>query len=132
MGSIAAMKRGSKDRYFQAGESDNSKLVPEGIEDQKEAARRIFATTDKQKGALRTLAQTEGYETFIIPDEVGGRYSVLTAVGLLPIATAGIDIATIMEGCHRFWDLFRLFDNKPRTYENRRFLELILDQGEGR
>lgn len=64
----------------------------------KEAARRIFATTDKQKGALRTLAQTEGYETFVIPDEVGGRYSVLTAVGLLPIATAGIDIAAMMEG----------------------------------
>lgn len=59
---------------------------------------RIYATTDKARGALRTLAQSEGYETFVIPDDVGGRYSVLTAVGLLPIAVAGIDIAQMMKG----------------------------------
>jgi len=63
-----------------------------------EARSRIYATTDKEKGALKTLAQKEGYEQFIVPDNVGGRYSVLTAVGLLPIATAGIDIDKLMEG----------------------------------
>ncbi|AYF54242.1 glucose-6-phosphate isomerase [Clostridium sp. K25] len=62
------------------------------------AKERIFATTDKSKGALRTLADAEGYETFVIPDDVGGRYSVLTAVGLLPIATAGVDIDEMMKG----------------------------------
>ncbi|MGG3157888.1 glucose-6-phosphate isomerase [Priestia megaterium] len=65
----------------------------------KEGAReRIFATTDQEKGALKKLADEEGYETFVIPDDVGGRYSVLTAVGLLPIAAAGIDIDRMMEG----------------------------------
>lgn len=63
-----------------------------------EARRRIYATTDKAKGALKKLADAEGYESFIIPDDVGGRYSVLTAVGLLPIATAGIDISAMMQG----------------------------------
>jgi glucose-6-phosphate isomerase len=63
-----------------------------------EAKKRIFATTDKAKGALKQLADEEGYETFVIPDDVGGRYSVLTAVGLLPIAVAGLDIDKMMEG----------------------------------
>lgn len=63
-----------------------------------EAKKRIFATTDKTKGALKNLADAEGYETFVIPDDVGGRYSVLTAVGLLPIAVAGIDIDEMMKG----------------------------------
>ena len=58
----------------------------------------IFATTDKAKGTLKELSDTEGYETFVVPDNVGGRYSVLTAVGLLPIAVAGCDIAALMEG----------------------------------
>ncbi len=62
------------------------------------ARARIYATTDKARGALKTLADKEGYETFVVPDDVGGRYSVLTAVGLLPIAVAGIDIAALMEG----------------------------------
>ncbi|MDE8674631.1 glucose-6-phosphate isomerase [Priestia aryabhattai] len=62
------------------------------------ARERIFATTDQEKGALKKLADEEGYETFVIPDDVGGRYSVLTAVGLLPIAAAGIDIDRMMEG----------------------------------
>ena len=66
-----------------------------GIE---EARSRIYATTDKEKGALKTLADKEGYEKFVVPDNIGGRYSVLTAVGLLPIATAGIDIDKLMEG----------------------------------
>ena len=63
-----------------------------------EAKNRIFATTDKQKGALKELADKEGYDTFVIPDNIGGRYSVLTAVGLLPIAVSGIDIENIMQG----------------------------------
>ena len=63
-----------------------------------EARSRIYVTTDKERGALKTLADNEGYEKFVIPDNVGGRYSVLTAVGLLPIATAGIDIDKLMRG----------------------------------
>ena len=63
-----------------------------------EAGKRIYATTDKARGALKTLADTEGYETFVVPDNVGGRFSVLTAVGLLPIAAAGIDIDDLMKG----------------------------------
>ena len=63
-----------------------------------EAARRIYATTDRQKGALKSLAAAEGYESFVVPDDIGGRYSVLTAVGLLPIAVAGIDIEQLMAG----------------------------------
>ncbi|GIP38934.1 glucose-6-phosphate isomerase [Paenibacillus sp. J31TS4] len=62
------------------------------------ARKRIYATTDRAKGALKKLADEEGYESFVIPDDVGGRYSVLTAVGLLPIATAGIDINAMMQG----------------------------------
>ena len=62
------------------------------------AKERIFCTTDKAKGTLKQLADEEGYETFVIPDDVGGRYSVLTAVGLLPIAVSGSDIAKLMEG----------------------------------
>ncbi len=65
----------------------------------KEGAReRIYVTTDRCRGALKTVADSEGYETFVVPDDVGGRYSVLTAVGLLPIAAAGIDIDALMHG----------------------------------
>ena len=63
-----------------------------------EAAKRIYATTDKSRGALKNLAAEEGYETFVVPDDVGGRFSVLTAVGLLPIAASGADIDKLMEG----------------------------------
>ncbi len=63
-----------------------------------EAKKRIYATTDKARGALKSLADSEGYESFVIPDNVGGRFSVLTAVGLLPIAVAGIDIDDMMKG----------------------------------
>jgi glucose-6-phosphate isomerase len=62
------------------------------------AAKRIYATTDKAKGALKKVADEEGYETFVVPDDVGGRFSVLTAVGLLPIAVSGADIDKLMEG----------------------------------
>ena len=63
-----------------------------------EAAKRIYATTDKARGALKGLADEEGYEEFVVPDDVGGRFSVLTAVGLLPIAVSGADIDELMEG----------------------------------
>ncbi len=64
----------------------------------KEARKRIYVTTDKKKGALKQLAKAEGYESFVIPDDVGGRFSVLTAVGLLPIAVSGVNIDKLMEG----------------------------------
>ena len=74
-----------------------------GIE---EARKRIFVTTDKAKGALKELSDEEGYETFVVPDNIGGRYSVLTAVGLLPIAVAGIDIDKLMQGAKEAEDKY--------------------------
>ena len=68
------------------------------------AGERIFATTDKARGALKSLADAEGWETFVVPDDVGGRYSVLTAVGLLPIAVTGIDIDELMRGAVKMMD----------------------------
>ncbi len=65
---------------------------------EEEAKKRIFATTDKARGTLKSFADKTGYETFVVPDDIGGRYSVLTAVGLLPIAVAGIDIDALMQG----------------------------------
>lgn len=73
-----------------------------------EAAKRIYCTTDKARGTLKELATREGYETFVVPDDVGGRYSVLTAVGLLPIAVAGADIDALMKGAA---DAAKEFDN---------------------
>ncbi len=66
-----------------------------------EAAKRIYATTDKERGALKTLATEEGYETFVVPDDIGGRFSVFTPVGLLPIAAAGIDIELLLKGAKK-------------------------------
>ena len=101
----------------------------------KEGAKgRIYATTDKAKGTLKELADAEGYETFVVPDDVGGRYSVLTAVGLLPIACAGIDIDKLMQGaqdahkayadpdiekndCYRFAAVRNILLRKSRTTE---------------
>lgn len=77
------------------------RILREAIENKygvEQAKKRIYVTTDKQKGALKTLSTEEKYETFVIPDNIGGRFSVLTAVGLLPIATAGIDIEKLMQG----------------------------------
>ncbi len=77
-----------------------------------EAKNRIFATTDKARGTLKNLSDTEGYETFVIPDDVGGRFSVLTAVGLLPIAVAGCDIDALMKGAAKAQaDFCADFDN---------------------
>ncbi|UWD49527.1 glucose-6-phosphate isomerase [Clostridioides difficile] len=77
-----------------------------------EARKRIYATTDSSKGALRQLATEEGYETFVIPDDVGGRFSVLTAVGLLPIAAAGLDIDAMMNGANDAREAFQNPDLK--------------------
>lgn len=79
-----------------------------------EARKRIYATTDKARGALKKLATEEGYESFVIPDDVGGRYSVLTAVGLLPIAVSGADIDQIMEGAAAAHKLY----HNPNLAEN--------------
>ena len=101
---------------------------------EKEAAGRIYCTTDKARGTLKGLADREGYETFVIPDDVGGRYSVLTAVGLLPIAVAGCDIDKILEGaaaaekelaepdlmkndCYRYAALRNILCRKGKTTE---------------
>ena len=70
-----------------------------------EAAKRIYATTDAHKGALKSLADQEGYEEFVVPDNIGGRYSVLTAVGLLPIAVAGVDLDELMGGAQEMMSL---------------------------
>lgn len=84
-----------------------------------EAKARIYATTDKARGALKTVADEKGYETFVIPDDVGGRYSVLTAVGLLPIAAAGLDIEQMMKGAQNALTEFNsseLEDNQAYQY----------------
>lgn len=94
------------------------KLLEEkyGVE---EAKGRIYATTDKSKGALKTLATEEGFKTFVVPDDVGGRYSVLTAVGLLPIAVSGVDIESMMKGARDARDAYsssELAENEAYQY----------------
>ena len=102
----------------------------------KEGAReRIYATTDKARGALKGLADSEGYEEFVVPDDVGGRYSVLTAVGLLPIAVAGIDIQALMDGAAQAMEQLSVpgVDNpawqyaaaRHALYENGKKVELL-------
>jgi len=84
-----------------------------------EASKRIYVTTDKVKGVLRKLADEEKYQSFVIPDDVGGRYSVLTAVGLLPIAASGLDIDSMMQGAADAYDLYNnenLSDNDCYKY----------------
>lgn len=87
------------------------------------AKARIYATTDRARGALKSLADAEGWETFVVPDGVGGRYSVLTAVGLLPIAVAGIDIDALMSGARKMMGLCReaSFTNPAWQYAAARF-----------
>ncbi len=83
------------------------------------ASKAIFATTDASKGALKTLSTLEGYETFVLPSDVGGRYSVFTAVGLLPLAVSGVDIRALMDGAHQaMLDLRNpsLIDNEAYKY----------------
>lgn len=81
-----------------------------------EAKNRIFVTTDKEKGVLKGLATEEGYETFVVPDNVGGRYSVLSAVGLLPIAVAGVDINELMKGAYDLSIEYKNTDNDCYKY----------------
>ena len=85
-----------------------------------EARRRIIAVTDKEKGALKQLAGEEGYETFVVPDDVGGRYSVLTPVGLLPVAVAGFDIRALLLGARNMAELlsatFQIDENPAAAY----------------
>lgn len=103
----------------------------------KEARKRIYVTTDKEKGALKTLATKEGYETFIIPNNVGGRYSVLTPVGLLPIATAGIDIEKLMSGARfaeekyndenlKYNDCYKYAVARNLLYKNDKNIEILV------
>lgn len=89
------------------------RLLKRQLEEQlgkEEAARRIYATTDKARGALKKLAEQEGYECFVVPDDVGGRYSVLTAVGLLPLAAGGIDTDALLKGAA---EMQRRIQNAP-------------------
>ena len=103
----------------------------------KEAAKRIYVTTDKKNGALKQIAKEEKYTTFVIPDNVGGRYSVLTAVGLLPIATAGIDIDKLMQGAKfaqdkysdknvKYNDCYKYAVVRNILYKNERNIELLV------
>ena len=102
----------------------------------KEARKRIYVTTDKARGALKTLSNEEKYETFVIPDNVGGRYSVLTAVGLLPIATAGINIDKLMDGARqaeekyndpdiRFNDCYKYATIRNLLYNSGKTIEIL-------
>ena len=86
------------------------------------ARKRIYATTDKKRGALKSLADKEGYETFVISDDIGGRYSVLTAVGLLPMAAAGIDIDAVMAGAKNAMDIY----NDPDPAKNDCYMYAVL------
>ncbi|MCI8441301.1 MAG: glucose-6-phosphate isomerase [Provencibacterium sp.] len=94
------------------------------------AKQRIFATTDRARGTLKELATREGYETFVVPDDVGGRYSVLTAVGLLPIAAAGIDIREIMEGAAAAREAYSVCDlEKNDCYRYAAYRSIFLHKG---
>ena len=103
-----------------------------------EARSRIYVTTDKEKGALKQLADEEGYEKFIVPDNIGGRYSVLTAVGLLPIAVAGINIDKLMAGALsaqekysdsnlKYNDCYQYAVVRNILYENNKNIEILVD-----
>ena len=102
-----------------------------------EAKNRIYVTTDQHKGALRTLASQQGYETFVVPDDVGGRYSVLSAVGLLPIAAAGIDVKQLLQGAKDARKLYHEKDYKKNDafhyavmrnllYRNQKAIEMLV------
>ena len=94
-----------------------------------EAKKRIFATTDKNKGALRTLANKEGYTTFVVPDDIGGRFSVLTGVGLLPIAAAGINIDNIMKGAEDAYDEYFEYSSDNEAYRYAAIRNLLYRNG---
>ncbi len=96
------------------------------------AKERIFCTTDKARGTLKALADSEGYETFVVPDDVGGRYSVLTAVGLLPIAVSGADIDAMMKGAKDAREAFKDPDlNNNDCYKYAALRNILLRKGKG-
>ena len=103
-----------------------------------EARSRIYVTTDKERGALKTLSDMEGYEKFVVPDNVGGRYSVLTAVGLLPIATAGIDVEKLMSGARiaqekysdenlKYNECYQYAVTRNILYKNNKNIEILVN-----
>ena len=95
-----------------------------------EAKKRIFCTTDKAKGTLKHLADEEGYETFVVPDDVGGRFSVLTAVGLLPIAVAGADIDALMAGARKGQEAYSCSDiEKNDCYKYAAIRNILYNKG---
>ncbi len=95
-----------------------------------EAAKRIYVTTDKCKGTLKEFSDKEGYETFVVPDDVGGRYSVLTAVGLLPIAVAGVDIDKMMQGAADAREAYSVCDlDKNDCYKYAALRNILLGKG---
>ena len=97
---------------------------------EEEAKRRILATTDKARGTLKNLADQKGYRTFVIPDDIGGRYSVFTAVGLLPIAAAGLDIDQLMAGCQKAREDFASSDlNSNVAYKYAVLRRILQNQG---
>lgn len=97
---------------------------------EKEAAKRIYVTTDKAKGTLKEFSDKAGYETFVVPDDVGGRYSVLTAVGLLPIAVAGIDIRKMMQGAQDAREAYSVCDiEKNDCYKYAAIRNILLGKG---
>ncbi len=93
------------------------------------AKQRIYATTDKNKGTLKELSTKQGYETFVVPDDVGGRYSVLTAVGLLPIAVAGCDIDALMEGAKKAADELSVCDENNNCYKYASLRNILYRKG---
>ena len=97
---------------------------------EEEAAKRIYVTTDKAKGTLKEFSDKAGYETFVVPDDVGGRYSVLTAVGLLPIAVAGIDIQKMMQGAQDAREAYSICDiQKNDCYKYAAIRNILLGKG---
>ncbi len=97
---------------------------------EEEAAKRIYVTTDKEKGTLKEFSDKAGYETFVVPDDVGGRYSVLTAVGLLPIAVAGIDIDKMMQGAADAREAYSVCDmDKNDCYKYAAIRNILLGKG---
>ncbi len=97
---------------------------------EEEAAKRIYVTTDKCKGTLKEFSDKAGYETFVVPDDVGGRYSVLTAVGLLPIAVAGIDIDKMMQGAQDAREAYSVCDlEKNDCYKYAALRNILLEKG---
>ena len=95
----------------------------------REAAKRIYATTDRARGTLKELSDSEGYETFVVPDDVGGRYSVLTAVGLLPIAAAGFDIDLLMEGAKEACEKYSVCSLDNECYRYAALRNILLRKG---